>query len=86
VTVKKGRLNLPSEEYFDKLLQTRLIASYDVSPRARVRHDEEIRRKYGHKFITHEERAEAWRKIKGKKKGHVLKNNNVVNPWVVGGV
>jgi len=81
-----GRLSLPSQEYFNELIQKGILAEYDASPQARERHDEEVAMEYNKKYYSHLERAEAWRE------GHIKKVKKValddfvcVNPWMVGG-
>ena len=87
-----GNLILPSEEYFNELIEKGIIAEYDASPQLREKHDKEIAKKYKKKYYSHEERAKAWRESRrrGTKKINKEKkapSNDItcINPWIVGG-
>lgn len=83
---KIGCLSLPSEKYFNELIEKGIIAEYDVSPQAREKHDKEIAKKYNKQYYSHLERAKVWRKAPPKKEKKVTLDNFVcVNPWIVGG-
>jgi len=81
-----GRLSLPSQEYFNDLIEKGVLAEYDVSPQARELHDAEVALKYMKKYYSHLERAKAWREVPPKKEKKVTLDDFVcVNPWVMGG-
>ena len=83
---KIGNMALPSQEYFEKLIEWGVLARHDVSVRAREEHDLEIAEKYNHQYYFHEERARAWKEgLIEEKEKKPLGNFICVNPWIVGG-
>jgi len=83
---KIGRLSLPSQEYFNDLIEKGILAEYDVSPQAREKHSKEIFDKYNKQYYSHKDRAKVWREGHIKKVKKVTLDNFVcVNPWIVGG-
>jgi len=78
-----GRLNLPSEEYFNELIRKGILAIHDVSPIARIKHDNYIRKKYGRLTETEMKTLHLASTDKSKKNFRPLRDEEeVVNPWL----